>query len=57
MINRLRDVKFMAMAGDLDTAGKVNRRVVGQPDVINTSGRFTGVDAGAACAPAHAATI
>lgn len=44
-------MKFTAMAGDLDTAGKVNRRVVGQRDVINTSGRFTDVDAGSGRPP------
>lgn len=46
-------MKFTAMAGDLDTAGKVNRRVVGQRDVINTSGRFTDVDAGSGRPPAR----
>lgn len=46
-------MKFTAMAGDLDTAAKVNRRVVGQRDVINTSGRFTDVDAGSGRPPAR----
>lgn len=44
-------MKFTAMAGDLDTAAKVNRRVVRQRDVINTSGRFT--DAGSGRRPAR----